>query len=266
MISFYYPDEKFPSVSVTGERCALSCPHCEGRFLKGMEHVSDPEELYEFALDLDRSGGEGFLLSGGFNEKGRVPLHSFFDILPDIKKSTSLEINVHTGVPDQEMVEGIIRADVDVVSYDMIGSQETIDTVYGIDLTPKDYERGYDRLEKENVEVVPHVTVGLKRGELDGEFEAIDMLKSPNRLILNSLIPGDFGRRVKNEDFLSVMDHVDKKTDVILGCMRERGREDLEIEALKRGAKGIVLPSKSTRDWVEENHEFRRLKKCCAFH
>ncbi len=266
MISFYYPDEKFPNVSITGETCALSCPHCKGRFLKGMEHISDPEELYDFALDLEKAEGKGFLLSGGFTEKGQVPLKGYFETLSRIKDKTSLEINVHTGIPDEEMVEGLAKSQVDAVSYDMIGSQETIDIVYGIDSTPKDYEKGYDIFREAGLKVVPHVTVGLNRGRLDGEFRAIDMLKSPDTLILNSLIPNDFGKRVKKEDFFSVMDHVEEKTDVILGCMRERGRPDLEIKALKNGAKGIVLPSNQTREWAEKNYEVRRVKKCCAFH
>lgn len=266
MISFYYPDEKFPSVSITGKRCALSCPHCKGRFLKGMEHISGPEELYDFALELDKEGSNGFLLSGGFTEEGQVPLKGYFETLSGIKDKTSLEINVHTGVPDEEMVEGLVKARVDAVSYDMIGSRETIEIIYGIDASPKDYEKGYDILREANVKVVPHVTVGLNRGRLDGEFQAVKMLKFPDTLILNSLIPNDFGGRVKKEDFFSVMDHVDKKTEIILGCMRERGRHELEIGALKRGAKGVVLPSKGTEDWGKKNHEVRSVKKCCVFH
>lgn len=266
MIRFYYPDEKFPSVSITGESCTLSCPHCKGRFLQGMKSISDPENLYDFALDLDRSEGDGFLLSGGFTEEGRVPLKGYSETISKIKDTTSLKINVHTGIPNKEMIEGLAQARVDAVSYDMIGSQRTIDAVYGIDASPKDYKIGYDLLRRADVEVIPHVTVGLNRGELDGEFQAIDMLECPDKLILNSLIPGDFGKRVEKEDFFSVMEHVDKRTDIIIGCMRERGRHTLEIGALKRGAKGIVIPSKKTREWTKKNHEVKKVEKCCVFY
>ncbi|MEF8873879.1 MAG: radical SAM protein [Candidatus Thermoplasmatota archaeon] len=264
MKKFYYPGDKFPSVSITGRYCALSCPHCEGRFLKGMKAISNPGELYDFAVEHDRSGGNGFLLSGGFTEEGYVPLENFFDVLSKIKETTSLEINVHTGIPTEEIVEGLISSSVDAVSYDMIGSQETIARVYGLNVTPEDYKHGYEMLKKRGLKVVPHITVGLNRGEIDGEFKALEMLETPSTLVLNTLIPGDFGERVEKEDLLAVMDHVSERTEVILGCMRERGRSQLEIEALERGAEGVVIPSIETVDWAEKRFDIKRLEKCCV--
>ncbi len=264
MIKFYYPRERFPSLSVTGESCALSCPHCEGRFLHGMKAVTEPEELYYFALEHEGAGGSGFLLSGGFTKAGRVPLESFFKVLRRIKENTSLEINIHTGIPSEEVIEGLVTSNIDAVSYDMIGSKETIDRVYGINVSPEDYRRGYNMLRESGVPVIPHITVGLNRGELDGELKAVDMLETPSKLVLNSLIPSGFGKRVKKDDFFAVMDHVSEKTEIILGCMRERGRSGLEIQALERGATGIVVPSNETVDWAEDRFDIKRSEKCCV--
>jgi len=264
MKKFYYPGKKFPSISVTGNRCGLSCPHCDGRFLEGMVSISKPNELFEFALKLEKSGGTGFLLSGGCTKDGKVPIENFLTALSKIKDATQLSINVHTGLPTGEMVEGLINAEVDAISYDMIGSKETIEKVYGLDATPKDYKEGYLMLKNAGLEVAPHITVGLNGGELDGEFKAIEILENTKKIVLNSLIPNDFGKTVSKKDFFSVMEHVDQSTDIILGCMRERGRHDMEIKALKLGAKGIVLPSKKTENWAKKNFDMEKVEKCCV--
>ncbi|MFP4142949.1 MAG: radical SAM protein [Candidatus Natronoplasma sp.] len=265
MKKFYYPGKKFPSISVTGTECALSCPHCDGRFLEGMVHVSNPKELYDFGVELDESGGNGFLLSGGCTEEGRVPIERYLDVLSKIDENTGLSINVHTGMPNEDMVKGLVESGVDAVSYDMIGSEKTIERVYSIDATPKDYQRGYEMLKNAGLNVAPHITVGLNGGELDGEFKAIKLLKEPKEIVLNSLIPKDFGKRVSKEDFLSVLDRISDSTEVLLGCMRERGRHEMEIEALKCGAEGIVLPSKKAFDWAKKHHEVEQIEKCCVF-
>lgn len=264
MKEFYYPGDKFPSVSVTGRSCKLSCPHCRGRFLQGMKSITEPDELYGFAVEHEKTGGNGFLLSGGFTKEGRVPLVKFMDVLSKIKENTGLKINVHTGAPSEKIIEGLAKAEIDSVSYDMIGSQKTIELIYGLDATPEDYKRGYELLKDMGLKVVPHITVGLNAGELEGEFKAVDMLEKPSKLILNSLIPKDFGQRVHEKDFFSVMDKVGPESKIILGCMRERGRSGFEIEALRRGAEGIVVPSKKTVDWAEKRFDVDRIESCCA--
>ncbi len=264
MKKFYYPGKKFPSISVTGKECALSCPHCDGRFLERMVHVSGPDELYDFALELDESGGNGFLLSGGCTEKGRVPIEKYLKKLSKIDQTTQLSINVHTGLSSEKMIEGLADSGIDAVSYDMIGSKQTIEKIYGLDATPEDYKEGYRLLKNKGIKVSPHITVGLNEGELDGEMKAIDLLDKPEKIVLNTLIPNDFGKRVSKEDFIQVMDHIDESTDIVLGCMRERRRNDLEIQALKQGAIGIVLPSKKTFRWAKENFEVKRIQKCCV--
>ncbi len=264
MKKFYYPGKKFPSISVTGNRCALSCPHCDGRFLEGMVKISKPDELFEFALELEKSGGTGFLLSGGCTKEGKVPIEKYFQTLSQVNDATQLSINVHTGLPSEEMIEGLVDAEVDVVSYDMIGSKKTIENVYGLEATPEDYQKRYQRLKNAGLKVAPHITVGLNGGELDGEFKAIELMENPQKLVLNSLIPNDFGKTVSREDFFSVMDRIDQSTDIVLGCMREKGRHKMEIQALKRGATGIVLPSKKTENWAKENFDIKKVEKCCV--
>ncbi|MFW6048041.1 MAG: radical SAM protein [Candidatus Natronoplasma sp.] len=265
MKKFYYPGDRFPSVSVTGSSCALSCPHCDGRFLKRMVHVSDPKELYDFALELKESNGTGFLLSGGCTEQGKVPIEKYCETLSKIKESTTLKINIHTGIPDEDMVGAIVDTEIDAVSYDMIGSKRTINKIYGLNFAPKDYKKGYERLKNAGLRVVPHITVGLNGGELDGEYKAIEILEKPEKIVLNSLIPTDFGHSVSKEDFFSVMDNIPEETSITLGCMRERGRSKMEIQALKKEANGIVLPSKKTERWAKNQFDIKQVDKCCVF-
>lgn len=266
-MDLYYPGKQFPSLSVTGEECSLSCPHCEKKYLKGMVAVETPEKLIEISYQLQKEGGNGFLLSGGCDPEGKVPLHGYYKALKKIKEDTDLKINVHTGLADGEMARSLSDSKIDVVSYDVIGSAETIEYVYGLEKTPKDFKKGYDLLKKEGLKVAPHITVGLHDGELKGDFKSVKMVEGTDVLVLNSLIPSEFGKRVKKEDFLSVLDHglshIDGK--IILGCMRERGRSDMEIEALKRGVDGMVIPSRETVKWARSHLDIEKHETCCVF-
>lgn len=263
---FYFPGRKFPSLSVTGERCSLFCPHCKGEYLKGMENVDTPDKLYELAVNMEEKKYLGFLLSGGCDEHGRVPLEGYYDTIKRIKKETSLKINVHTGLPDDKMVRELTRTDIDVISYDVIGSREVIKNVYGLHRTPEDYYQGYKRLIEHGVDTIPHITVGLDEGKLNGELKALDQIRDAEKIILNSLIPSDYGRRVKTDDFLLVLDHALDVSDaeIVLGCMGEKGRADLVIESIKRGVSGIVNPSLKARRWAGSRYDIVRKEVCCA--
>lgn len=266
-MEFYYPGDSFPSLSVTGEECSLNCQHCKGRYLQDMEGMDGPDSLFSKAKQLEEDGGNGFLLSGGSDEEGKVPLDGYYGTLKKIKEETDLKINVHTGLPDEKMAKELAKAKIDVVSYDMIGSDDTIHTVIGSDKTKEDYREGYELLKEHGLRVVPHITVGLHGGELKGERKAVDYVSGCDTLVLNSLIPSEYGHPLSTEDFLSIVDHSIKNTeaDIKIGCMRERGRTELEIGALKKGTSGIVLPAKETRDWANDRYDVKTIERCCAF-
>ncbi|MGM0509561.1 MAG: radical SAM protein [Thermoplasmatota archaeon] len=266
-MKFYYPGKKFPSLSVTGGGCGLSCPHCKGRYLQEMKPVVTPDKLLEVSKKLADKGANGFLLSGGCDNEGRVPLEGYYNVLKEIKEETDLLINVHTGLASEEMARSLSRTGVDMVSYDVIGSSETIELVYGLDKTPEDYLDGYRILKKKGLRVAPHITVGLHEGRLKGESKALKMVEDTEILILNMLIPSDFGETVDKDDFLGVVDEALSTVEgkVVIGCMRERGRSGLEIEALRRGVGGIVIPSRKTLDWAESRYDIEKYETCCVF-
>ncbi len=265
-MEFFYPGKKFPALSVTGRECMLNCHHCRGHYLRSMKDVSDPEELWRTAEGLVGDGCAGFLLSGGSDEKGRVPLSDHLEMVNKIKEETDLTINIHTGLVDETLADHVLQAGPDVISVDMIGSEETIKGVYGLSVKPEDYGLSYRWLKRRDIRVVPHVTVGLHGGRLKGEFKAIDMISDAELLILNSLIPSHFGSRVSDEDFMDVLKYAIDNTDakIYLGCMRERGRVSFEKRAIELGVSGIVLPSRKTAIWAEQDHEVNTLETCCA--
>ncbi len=267
VIEFYHPGKKFPSLSVTGDHCERLCRHCRGHFLKNMVDVSTPGRLRETAEDLESGSASGFLLSGGFNDKGMVPLDGYYEVLKDIKRKTDLSVNVHTGVPDEEMTDQLKETGIDMVSYDVIGSEKTIKEVYGLELKPSDIQIGYELLTSRDMDVVPHITIGLHGGDIKGEYHALDMVWDSEKLVLNTLVPSFWGESVGKEDILKVIETAVERTDadLILGCMRERGRPDTEIEAVKKGIKGIVLPSRKTREWVKERYDILEKNVCCCF-
>lgn len=265
-MDFYYPGKKFPSLSVTGHQCSLNCPHCKTKYLKNMIPVETPDKLLDEALKLSKEGVNGFLLSGGTDPKGKVPLDDYYPVLKEIDKKTDLIVNIHTGIPSKEDIDRIKGSGIDFVSYDMIGSDETIDKIYGLDLDVEDYKEGYDLLFEAGVNIVPHITVGLDEGDIVGEYEATDIVSESETIILNSLIPSDFGNAVSKKDFLSIVNYAFENTDaeVIVGCMRERGRAELEIESIKHGVEGIVIPSKRTKSWAEKRYDVHEHQTCCA--
>ncbi len=268
-MEFFSPGKYFPAISVTGERCELNCPHCRGKYLKGMRSVETPDELYDAACELMYEGKQGFLLSGGCDGDGRVPLTDFMEIIGDIKKETDLKINVHTGWIREETANDLAGTGVDVVSYDIIGSSETISRIYGLEIDVRYILRGYQALLLRGIKTVPHVTVGLHHGKIKGEFHAVDRVSKTDKLIINSLIPSrSFGRSVSDGDILSVLEHARGviKGKIILGCMRERGRTELEIAALKIGVDGIVNPGRKTVEWAEEHHDVKWYTGCCSLY
>ncbi len=264
-MDFYLPKKKFGCISVTGTGCVLDCLHCRGRYLKGMDEAKSPHELYVKAHTMACKGYTGFLLSGGCDAQGRVPLDDFLSTISRIKEETSLIINVHTGMI--ESAEELGTTGVDVVSYEMIGNRETISGVYRLDKGPEDILRGYDELRGHGLRVVPHVTVGMYNGIISGEYHALDMLKGTDALVINSLIPSrEYGSRVRTESILSVLEYARENIGcrVVMGCMRERGRHDLEIGALESGVSGMVMPGKRAVDWALEHDHVEWYEGCCA--
>lgn len=166
---------RFLNVSITGSSCALQCDHCQGTMLNGMIPAPTPEKLQELGINLRKKGVTGLLITGGCNYEGRVPIKPFLSALTYLK-SLDFTIDVHTGLADKETAVGLKQAGVDKVFLDMIGDAETIRRVYHLDHKPSAFRDTLEILLAEDLDVVPHVVLGLNYGKIMGEENLIQTL------------------------------------------------------------------------------------------
>jgi uncharacterized radical SAM superfamily protein len=240
VIGFDYPVDTLV-VSLTGDRCELDCAHCGGHYLRSMVPV----------WKADGHDGKSCLISGGCDARGRVAVTEHLDQVRTLRQGRIM--NWHVGLIGETEAQAIAPY-VDVVSFDLVGDDETIQEVYGLDATVEDYVATYELL-RSYATVVPHVTVGLRAGRLSGEYRALEILEEVglDGLTFIVLIPTP-GTRFAACDppppeqvaellvearlrFPSVPIH--------LGCMRPRGayRDRLDPLAVQAGV--IVSPAKT---------------------
>jgi lipoyl synthase len=277
--TFYacYPHPRFPTISITGDSCAFSCKHCGGRYLQQMIHCSAPDVLLKTCLKLASDGSRGVLLSGGYNEEGYVPFEPFLDAIEQVKHETGLFISAHTGLMPGWLAREIGRAGVDLADFDLIGDDETIKEVLGIERTVKDHRRTLLELNRCLPHVVPHVCIGLHAGELRGELVALDIVAGLNfstlvLLVLNPTIGTKFEE--VSQPAPSVIGEVVARArlrlpnaTLALGCMRPRGDERVEIElqALRSGIDRVEIPERRTIEAARAlGLNIKRLEACCA--
>jgi len=276
-IRLYNPKPRFPSVSVTGASCDLRCKHCGGHYLAGMQGVDTPSKLKEFCVKHEANGGVGVLVSGGSDPQGRVPLGRFYGALSWIKENTGLIVNVHTGLLDSGQAEELASTGVDIVSADVVGSDETIKRVYGLDAKVEDYAATLWALKEAQVRnIVPHICVGLDFGEIRGEARAIKLASDiePEIVVILGLIPTkDTAMEAvdppSGEDLakvVAVSRLMSPDTSIAIGCMRSRiDKERAEILAIRAGADRLVLPTSSTvKAAIAEGFTIKHFDCCCA--
>jgi hypothetical protein len=266
-IAVYRPGKDFPSVSVTGERCELLCEHCQGRFLKGMAPVDGGDELLALAEGIVSKGGTGFLLSGGCDGTGKVPLLPYVQAVRRIKTTTQLMVNLHPGLVSGKEAELLAASLADRVSFDLVLDQEVIRSRMHLDRTPEDYLDSFHEICRAFPgRVAPHVLLGT--GKEDNELEAVRQACREDIpcVILLSLVGGKVPDR-EGRLLRAVKEARGLNRAVLLGCMRPRGDPDLEMKVLEEGAEGIASPSAETikrmreRGWKVEERRY-----CCALH
>ena len=271
-LKIYIPGIKFPSISATGNACALNCAHCGRHYLEGMRKPGRGE-LLNYCLDLERSGGVGCLLSGGMDARLKVPLDFYADEIKEIKERTNLKLNAHVGFIDENDLEWLRW--VDVVSLDFVGDNEVIRRVYKIDKTVEDYLRILDMLTENGIRVAPHITIGLDFGRIHWEYKAIDMLvEYPiDVLVLDVLIPTK-GTEMENvlkpsvEESLKVVEYARGRFDgeLSIGCMRPLGRWRLEFDrgAVLTGVDRLTNPPRRVIEWAKKIRDVEIIYECCV--
>lgn len=267
----------FPSISITGNSCALKCKHCGGRVLSTMIPATTPNELFEVCEKLRRSDCTGCLISGGCLPDGSVPFGRFLKSIKRVKRELGFKIIVHTGIIDVELAEGLKDVGVDAALIDIIGSEDTIREIYNLNIRVGDYDRSLKALQDSGIAFVPHVIVGLHYGKLRGEFNALKMISKyrPDALVVIALIPIK-GTPLGScdppppEDIAKVLATAKKmlpSVPIALGCMRPTGRlrARTDVLAVEGGVNAIAFPEKEAIELAESmglKVEFSH--KCCS--
>lgn len=273
-ISFF--KEPFTPISLTGTRCSLECKHCRSHYLLHMLDGSDGK-LYSQADHLADKGAKGILLSGGSAPDGSVPTYVQASDIRRIKQDTKLKISAHTGIVDELQAE-ILADYLDMALVDVIGDDETIRDVLGIDASVQDYEGTLEYLSSAGVSLAPHIIVGLHNGKLKGEFRALEIVNKfdPEVVVIVIFIPTK-GTALEGthppelQDVVRVITKAREMFDVplSLSCVRPGGRyrSMLDVYAILSGINRIAVPSRNaytTSQMLGLNiHEIPRM--CCSY-
>jgi lipoyl synthase len=267
----------FPTVSITGNTCALNCKHCGGKVLETMHPALSPNELFELVKKLEQQGARGCLVSGGCLPDGSVPLDGFLAALGRIKRESSLTVFVHTGIIRQETALALKEAGVDAALIDVIGSSETVERVYSLRVRVQDYADSLRALDDAKLSLIPHVIVGLNEGKLDGELAALQMISQvkPSALVIIAFMP-IHGTAMENvappkpadiAKVAAVARQMFPQTPLVLGCMRPKGkaRAETDVLALKAGVNAVAFPSEQAIEYAK-SRGFRTSfsSYCCA--
>lgn len=234
------------------------------------------EELLDVAEALAERGASGFLLSGGMDPNGRVPISELLPAIREITATTDLKINAHVGLVPKADIEALVKSGIDSFSVDVYGSDETIREVLGLRATAQDYLDVISNLYAAGAPVVaPHICVGVHGGNVKGEFVAIDSLKKlhPKELVLISLIPtvgtpyeGVFPP--SRDMMISVVQRARERlpeTKLLLGCMRSKRDRSWEFDLVTAGLDGIVMPLTSTVEVLRrEGFSVKKRSVCCS--
>jgi len=252
---------RYPALSLTGDRCQLQCEHCKGLLLEPMIPAATPEALVGKCLKLARSGHAGLLLSGGSDQRGRLPWEKFVKAISRVKSETGLFISAHCGFLDFETAVALKAAGVDQALIDVMGDEDTARKIYHLDGL-HEVVNSLEALSRSELDIVPHIVAGLNYGRMQGEHEALRIIQrfQPSALVMVVLTPlkGTPMARVPPLPPIEVARLIARarvmmpNIPISLGCERPRnkGNELMEALAICAGATRMAVWSQSTLDLV----------------
>ena len=265
----------FAAFSVTGAQCECRCAHCNAGLLQSMADVNTTEKFIAHVDKAAGAGCTGILVSGGSGPDGAVPLLSHIDGIAYAKKR-GLRVIVHTGLLDQETANALKSVHVDQILLDVIGSEKTIRSVYGIEKTPDDYLASMRCCKDAGLEMAPHLVIGLDFGIIEGEYNAVDLIHraGAENLVLVVLVPKR-GTKMAGilppslPEILDVFRYASETLtycSISLGCARPHSYSAaLEKAAVDLGFASIAYPHGETIHYAKENGlEPFFFEECCS--
>ncbi len=278
------------AVSVTGRVCGSNCAHCGGHYLEDMLTADAALRLAGVGrprrpgVDSPSAGGarsgerpaRSWLVSGGCDPSGRVPLLGNEALLAELARSGPL--NLHAGLVQTAEEARAIARHASAVSFDFVVDDQTIEEVYGFEgVRGQDFVRSFELLSAET-RVMPHVLIGLAGGRVKGEVTALRELArlGARGVVLLVLIPtgGSLFEHTEPpplEDAARVMAEARlllPDVPVQLGCMRPKGayRLALDVLAVRAGVDRIAVPTPAAvREAESLGLKAIWSKECCVF-
>jgi uncharacterized radical SAM superfamily protein len=223
-------------------------------------------------------GASSVLISGGCDAQGRVPVLDALERVAALRADlrAGRRLNWHVGLID-EPAAAAISPYVDVISFDIVGDRQTIRDCYGLDATPALYEATY-RMLRRYAHVVPHITIGLRGGELGHERPALDLLArcGLDALVLIVFIPTPGTRYADRappavEQVAGMVAEARQRFPDVplhLGCMRPRRgyRARLDPLAVRAGVNVLVSPSREAKAAAKAlGLQAVQTRECCVF-
>ncbi|MFZ5953328.1 MAG: hypothetical protein ACOYXC_21665 [Candidatus Rifleibacteriota bacterium] len=257
--------QKTLSVSLSGLSCEQNCAHCNGHYLSGM---TDLKKLSQ----IDLSGYNSLLISGGSNREGAVPLVEHAEIISNLPDH--LELNVHPGFqPVSQLL--FLKKRKTTVSFDLPVSDRVIQQVFRLKHRVEDYRKLLNDY-LNHFQTIPHVTIGLDPEGQDHEMDSFDFLS--HQAIKKAVIivfrptPGTelhLQQVPSVEKAIEVVAHAIKvlKCPVSIGCMRPAGiyRKEFDILAWLHGCEAFVQPDHRLLEVLEEFHiDVSKKHDCCC--
>jgi len=246
-----------------------------GTPLSNMGDISSPDALRAHALRLSQQGGRGFLLSGGCDSRGAVPLLHLLDEISRIKETTRLLINAHIGFPDPGDLPRLVESGIDAFSINFPICNQFGEKILQVNNAIERYRDTAEELAALGAErVIPHFLIGLATKE--EEETGLRLLEEygTEKLVIIAFIPlkgAPFNERApaREERIVWFAERARKllpDASIALGCMRPRGYISAETRLMRDTIDGIVLPAAGALRALEDEIRVERIDGCCALY
>ncbi|QKQ99178.1 radical SAM protein [Metallosphaera tengchongensis] len=269
MIGGFVTRSKFTTLSITGGSCSLNCFYCGAKYISTMEEAISPEKFEKIVTKLHSKGVRGFLISGGFDESGKLPIRPFLPVMRKLRRELNVVFNLHPGLQDKETIMEL-RDAVDIVDFEFAYSPGAY-LSKGVKRERDAYVEVLSNLIEFGPEyIVPHVMLGLPKDTYEDLLEEMKIASQYKPYLLNFLVvtpTPDTPSRVLKVDLNKILPLIQEGSrmmggKVSLGCMRPFAlKEVLDREVVSRG---LVERIANPHHKVVKEFSLRLYDACCS--
>ncbi len=227
----FIPGNYYVSLSTSGTYCELMCPSCRGRYLIGMEDVSNPENLRKVMELYYARGARGFLISGGFTKDGYLIIsEAHLRVVREFKVNhDNVVISVHSGLMPKELLDKIWSVGIDFIDFEVPPSNNYLRNMKNLPRrSVSDYIEFIDYVTRYGRDfIVPHVVLHSKESTISDELGVINELSKFKLRLLVVLIEISGSSESSTDHTLNIERIMTTLrcsrrlfSEVALGCMR----------------------------------------------